>query len=623
MKKLSLAALVATAVWVLVAALLHSPAQHLLEATPAAAHQEASLSSARQPLPTANRRVVNDIDGARPGAVRAPANGTDLSGSEARTPFVVLDENSAAVAHATVEVWNLGDGRPRHVARTGPEGRVLLAVRAGDRLEVTADEFAPRSLSLGDPPWDRPIRIVLRRGAKVLQARVVDELGLAVHGARLRMKVGSLDLRARSDGDGLVVLRSEYPLEGVQPTLIEVQHPEVCWPLEGVPVSVDFDSESPRTLRMFRWARLRIEVYGPNGERLESVRARLTRRSDGDESPSDSPPVGVATHLQLGPEPGGRPGIELRAPPWLDLSLWVEHPSFLRRRVPLEPLAPGEERDVVYRFAEADVRGTARVLLVDEQGAALSGAVTVHTSTSSRVHRVPVGATVTFPLPEADWRLVASSPGHASAELEFAASAIPPTPLEISLARSESGFEVRVIDALGSPVEGVFVQAFREARSGSGAVAPVASRNTDARGTARFAGLLPDTYRVVVGLGSPGGYFLDGSSQAVPHPARVRGLSAGDRAEIRLVPPSSAGGRALDLAGRSLQWSWMDPDEAVPTPLFTVSTTPGPDGRFLLTGLPPGRYAVWAAGGSFRSPLLEVDLGLAEELRGIEARAPR
>ena len=535
---------------------------------------------------------------------------------EQLTEFLVVDENAATVSDAEVTLSNAGDANPRVQAVTDARGGVELPALVGDRIEVIADGYASHVSVLGEQPWERPFRVVLQRGSIGLRVKVVDDLDAPVRGAKITLTLPATTLRSRSDSSGSASFFSAHGPSGAIDTLVKIEHADVCWPLEGIPVPITYGSDDERTLRAFRWAHIRLECFGPSGEQLEGAIARLTYAPESAGTPaSELLAAPGAPQIHVGAAGGVGTQVELKAPPLMDLSLWLRHPSYRSLEIRVEPLNPGEERRIVHRFAESDLQPSLEVRLVDSQQRPLSGRVIVSTATASQAYSLLAAGAARFPLPEYDWKLSASSPGYGTVELHFADGAPPPSPLVVELGAPHPFLEVLVTRADGSAAPGTIVSVYRE---GEGATQAAETARTDENGIAVFEGLVPGHYRATIGFGWPGQYSLGGDSDLVPYPACALGVRPGERVGLQLVRPSSIAGKATGLKGRSLAWSCIDESSEARTPLFTTSTIPQIDGSFLVTGLPAGRYVAAPAGGSHYSPIFEVDLGVGESLSGVE-----
>ncbi len=573
-----------------------------------------------------------DSHSAEPGPEGTPpVDGAPMHG----TPILVVDGTSAPVQGAVVAVFGPAQELPRDRGQTDPRGLVALSVSPGDRLVAVAEGFAQTTHTLGEAPWDLPLRLTLERGLVVLHARVVDELGAGVHAAVVQLEVAGRVLRGRTDLDGWLTLRDHRKVHGRQDALLDLWHPEFCWPLRGIGIPIDFDRTEPRTLHAFRWARIHLELRGPGGEVLTGARARLALASEprAGSGPGLGPEPGLGSkpHASAGgsfPAAGsadvlvgeGAGATELRAPPLVPLVLRIDHPAYRARRSSVPPLEPGESVRWSEHFTHRELRPSVRVRLLDADGCPLAGRLTVSTVRETRIHPVAPAGVITLPLPDEDWSLVASSPGRRPVSRSFPVGTPPGESLDLHLVEMDQHTTVTVRRASGEPAGGVVVRAVHQLEDGSHAPTPSAQARTDELGIARLEGLAPGSYSVVVGLGSPGLYQVPGGE--VPAPARRTGVHPGQEVAIRLVQPASLGGTARGLEGRPLLWTLVDPDETGGAPLFTVSVFPdAPGGDFRLLGLPPGRYAAWAPGGSHRVPLAEVDLGPGEALCGLSIRA--
>lgn len=143
-------------------------------------------------------------------------------------------------------------------------------------------------------------------------------------------------------------------------------------------------------------------------------------------------------------------------------------------------------------------------------------------------------------------------------------------------------------------------------------------------GLVKFAGLdLSSRYQIYVGHGRPGNYFGNTDRNEVPSPAILHDVRPGARdLVIRLVPPASIGGR-VRVAGTAHEQVCLSlVDATTVEQFFTVGGKLGPEGEFLFTGLPPGRYHLWMEtmewSGKHDRPIAVWDLGAGEKMREVE-----
>ncbi|MCL4837245.1 MAG: carboxypeptidase regulatory-like domain-containing protein [Thermoanaerobaculia bacterium] len=169
---------------------------------------------------------------------------------------------------------------------------------------------------------------------------------------------------------------------------------------------------------------------------------------------------------------------------------------------------------------------------------------------------------------------------------------------ELSSARA-GGVEILLTDPEGRPVDGATVNLFRS--SASGATAPrFWSRERSERGRVRWAGV-PDRETLFVWV-RPRGELAE---------TTVSGLPSELPQAIRLAPGARAVGRVVDEEGRPLPGvrirleSWVADGFAA-----SSAAESGSDGRWEVTGLPPGRAAL----------VLRAD-GRVSDARQVELRA--
>lgn len=151
---------------------------------------------------------------------------------------------------------------------------------------------------------------------------------------------------------------------------------------------------------------------------------------------------------------------------------------------------------------------------------------------------------------------------------------------ELSSARAR-GVEILLTDPEGRPVEGATVNLFRT--SAAGASAPrFWSRERSERGRVRWAGV-PDRETLFVWV-RPRGDLAE---------TTVSGLPSELPEAIRLAPGARAGGRVVDEEGRPLPGVRIRLETWVADGFgASAAAESGGDGRWEVTGLPPGRAAL-------------------------------
>jgi hypothetical protein len=570
--------------------------------------------------------VDDDVVGEPPPAVvhASPETPREPKLGLADLVVVVASGEGFTVAGATVETWRTGWGASIEAVVTDARGEVLVHVAEGWKLVVRADGYVEAHRPLTSVPSSGRLEVVMSRGEVFLRARVVDERGEPVAGARVEVAGDGLQGAATSDEQGLVEIPCDaLPDSPSVSAYVEVRHPDYCWLLSGLPIDLPIVPDQLRTIAVHRWASINFDVLDPDGQPLAGGHGQVIYSADlglEDAARTQLPGAASVTVVRTdAPTPGA--AILERVPPMLPIALVIRHPRFEPLEIELGRLAPAERRSVSCAFRAGMEARLFGLRVVDPAGAAVRRATAYWGwGEEHRGLRCDEDGSAEFVPPDEPWTLRVVAPGHASLRREFSNDV--PEELEVVLQPSDRAVRVRVFDADGAPVSRVSLRIVEERPPNTGPGIETQAR-TDEVGLAVLSGIDEEVeYQVRLGLGNPGMYWWNDERPLVPSPAVFRRVRIDDMLEMTLVAPATIGGRieARRPSDKSLRLTLIDPDHPAQRVAFTVGCTVGPDGEFLFTGLPPGRYAIWSEDFGSRDwerPLATVDLGAAEERRDL------
>jgi hypothetical protein len=570
---------------------------------------------------------------ARQGAIDSGSRPVDTSPVASASPgddalvVAVSSESGLPLPGAAVETWRSAYGTAEAVVLTDERGECRVHVVEGWELSVSAESHVEERRPLTRIPRTGRIDIVLRRGQTLLQARVIDDLEQPVSEARVSLTFGDETWQSVSDENGYVSLACrELPEEKNITVTTQVEHPDYCWLLSGLPVPFSVDPDRQRTFQVHRWAQVTYDVRDPEGRPLADAFVRVAYSAQL-ELGEERFRVPGAPHLRVIDKDATGRAVETleHVPPLVPTALVVEHDRFEPLEVELGTLEPAEERRLTCTFQS----GTERLLFKlrvrgPDDAIVAKGTAYWESGETQGGHRLDEQGEGEFTPPDGPWTLRIVAPGYASHRHEFGTRA--PGELDVVLEPSDAAIRVRVLHEDGTPAERVWIRALEEVPAGvSWQVEKGGSTGSDGWVTLRGLDDKVD-YRVMQGHGSPGMFWPDEQNPWVVSPAVYRRAEVGDELELRLVSPGAIGGRvnARRVTGKNLSISLIHPDYLGERPDFTTSCSLSADGDFLFTGLPPGHYRIWGrtfGAHDWNSPLETIDLLPGEERRGLEVRA--
>ena len=492
---------------------------------------------------------------------------------------VAAEDGRFSLRHLAAGRYEVRAGHPRHATRVLPPIDVL----EGDTIDLGTIELAP-----GGP----------------LAGRVVDADGRPVEGVWLTAEATSVAARfagtpqrvdAESDSEGRFELKG---LPAAEPLRLTARHSGYSEAQIGgivVPLA------EPLVVELRKGSTILGRVVGPEGEPIENASVTVTA------------PLGI-----------GSTGFGL--PALTDVDGRFEVGGLGAGTRTLTARADGyQQREVEgLTILEDDELGPVEVRL--EAGAEISGRVLARDGSPAPGTGVWLAARWTEPggdgaaiPPPPDLTLVAPAHGRSDARGEFVirGAAVGPTTItahhdrlgdaaaELEVRPGANAIELildprgrihgRVVDGDGEPVPGARIEL--AARGGRPWQWPA---QTDREGRFVFRFLAAGDYQL--GASAPG-LRLEG-----PPLTLTLGETPLTDVELVLIAGEEIAGRLLGVPETELLdlqvWATLNADSG----FSQRSASPGPDGRFRLTGLGPGLWSVMASGSSGRSARAEVEV---------------
>ena len=499
----------------------------------------------------------------------------------------------------------------------GDDGRFTIRNVAPGRYELLADhpDYATRLL----PPFEVAEgetvdvgTIELAEGGR-LAGRVVDPAGQPLEGVRLEAAPDSLgrwvggflfSAHATSDVDGHFELGG---LPAGEPLRLTAHHSSYPVAKE---TGIVLPREEPIVVELRRGARVFGRVLGPRGEPIEGAMVSADIRVP---YPDGSGSTSAGTGSDRTDADGG---FEIEGLGEGLLHLTARADGYPAREV--EGVTVGGDGHIgpieIHLDVGAEVSG--RVLAPD--GSPVPGAsVSVHTGSTPvdlGIDRPSLLARPDRPVPPSsayarsdargEFLVSGTALGPATIKAEHdrlgdvaAELVIAPGVNAIDLVLDPRGrVEGRVVDAERTPVAGAEVEL---ARASDGGFGNRRTERTDPEGRFLFRWLTSGDY--LLGASAPG-LLLEGEPVAVT----VASVPA-PPVELVLTSGEEIAGRVLGVPNTELLRIRISAHAAGPARVSRTAV-PGPDGRYRLTGLPPGRWIVTAFAETGRNARSEVEV---------------
>lgn len=574
----------------------------------------------------------------------------EASGTEAPHTFLVQGEYGEPVSGAIVRLFRRSIGNAiQEVTSLVTGAAVIQSARPGDEIEAVAKDYLLTRISLQDRPWPNPYLITLHKAKAQWRGDIVDDLEQRVEGAKVIMLFQGGRAAATTAKDGSFYLGFREPPQIPLEARFQVFHPDYCFLGQDVLIAIEhWDKDQPlekyaqapvlimpqynrMALMVHRWAKLRVEALDPEGRPLSDLRACLAgppgvpnRRSM--PCGSDAPLRLHSREKEKAEEACQGEGLLIeKVPPLLPLWLIVEHPLYESVEKELGAFEPAQERAVMVQFIESRRIKNVCFQVVDPKGNPLAGA-RVGIAYERVQDWLCTDEEGNFSLaPKAgEFEVSVSIPGFALYRRTYSSHDFGPEKTTIMLEPSNAEIVVMMQDQQGVPLPDITLRITELGNKKFDIVA-----RTNGEGLVKFSGLdLDSRYQICVGRGSPGNYFWNRDRNEVPSPAILHDMRPGDRdLVIRLVPPASIGGRVRIAGTAHKQVSLSLVDATTVERFFTVGGDLGPEGEFLFTGLPPGRYHLWMEtvewSGKHDHPIAVWDLAAGEKMREVEVTKNR